>query len=316
MKRIIRGFSSATGYFCLECHHKCCATEYELPLLPQETEILRQKYPFCNIFIHHSVEGSWLLRGDRCPFLNSHGLCILHNTPNKPLICQIYPLIFWKMKPDLILVWINPCRGNGFQWIANPDNRISDQELERLLSKSQLNYKNYLGEQIDKQNPFNNIPMKRLSEEISFFDRIDIHDLRNEIKNLNLVPQSLERFLLQTEDSTIKEMATIINAVIYWLCWSPVGLQLSFNHSKLLFLVAADWVDFVNQEILSQSVLPLNRDQILQQLGSFLATAIIPSFWRQMALKSESEERRKFAKKAFRVLNGEITQEKLDYSNP
>ncbi len=316
MTRIIRGFSPATGYFCLECLSKCCATEYELPLLAQETEILRQEYPFCNIFIHHSVEGSWLLRGDRCPFLNSKGLCILHNTPNKPLICQIYPLIFWKVKPDLILAWINPCRGNGFQWISNPNNRITDQEIERLLNKSQLNYKNYMGEQIDKQNPFNDIPMKRLDEELTFFDSIDTNDLLNEIKNLNLVPQSLERILLLTEDSTIKEMVAIMNAVIYWLCWSPVGLQLSFNHSKLLFLVAAIWIDFTNRPILSQAVLPLSRSQILQQLGSFLATAIIPSFWRQMALKTEFEELRKFAKKAFKVLKGEITQEEFINSDP
>jgi len=308
--RIIRGFSSDTGYSCRECHSKCCATDYDLPLFPQETETLKQKYPFCEVFLHSSPKGDWLLRGDKCPFLDSKGLCLLHDTQNKPLICQIYPLIFWKAKSNLILTWINPCRGNGFRWMSEPDNRITDQEIKRLIGISRPLFKNYIGEQIDTQNPYKRIPMSRIDEELAFFDNIDMSNLLNEIRKMNIL-HSLTEGLLPAKESATEEMAAIINAVIYWLCWSPVGLQLSLNHSKLLFFIAASWVDMNIYPILAQTVLPLSRDQILQQAGSFLATSILPPFWSHMAQKTDNERLRKFAKNVYKVMEGEISQEKL-----
>jgi Fe-S-cluster containining protein len=309
--RIIRGFSLNTGYSCQECHSKCCATDYDLPLFLQEVEVLKQKYAFCEVFLHSTPKGNWLLRGDKCLFLTTKGLCLLHNTQNKPLICQIYPLIFWKVRSDLMLTWINPCRGNGFRWIANPDNRITDQEIERLISKSRLLFKNYIGDQIDKHNPYKKIPMSRITEELSFFDNIDTSDLYSEIRKMNIIPPYLCEFFLPIKESPTEEMTAIMNAVIHWLCWSPVGLQLSLNHSKLLFFIAASWIDMITRPILAQAVLLFNRDQILQQMGSFLATAVLPSFWGHMALKTEYKRLRTFAKSVYKVLKGEISQEEL-----
>ncbi|MFW9904241.1 MAG: YkgJ family cysteine cluster protein [Candidatus Thorarchaeota archaeon] len=311
MTKIIRGFSLNTGYSCQECHIKCCATDYELPLFLHETEALKQNYPFCEIFLHSTPTGDWLLRGDRCSFLNSKGMCLLHNTQIKPLICQIYPLIFWKVKSDLILAWINPCRGNGFRWISKPDNHITDHEIERLFNKSRPHFKNYIGEQIDKRNPYKKILISRFAEELTFFDNIEKSDLYSEIRKMNIIPHYLYKVLLPSKESPTGEMTAIINAVIYWLCWSPVGLQLSFNHSKMLFFIAASWVDMITRPILAQTVLPLNHDQILQQLGSFLATAILPSFWRHMALKTEYKRLKKLAKTVYKVLEGEIGQEEI-----
>jgi hypothetical protein len=90
-----------------------------------------------------------------------------------------------------------------------------------------------------------------------------------------------------------------------------VGLQLSLNHSKLLFFIAASWIDMITRPILAQAVLLFNRDQILQQMGSFLATAVLPSFWGHMALKTEYKRLRTFAKSVYKVLKGEISQEEL-----
>ena len=311
MTRIIRGFSSDTGYSCQECHSKCCATDYDLPLFLRETQTLKLKYPFYEVFLHNSPKGDWLLRGDMCPFLNSKGLCVLHDTLNKPLICQIYPLIFWKVKSNLILAWINPCRGNGFRWISKPDNRITDQEIERLIGKSRPLFKNYIGDQIDKENPYKKILLRRFNEELAFFDNTDTSDLISEIREMNIIPHSLREGLVPTKESTIEELAAIINAVIHWLCWSPVGLELSFNNSKLLFFIAASWVNMNIHPILTQAVLPLSRDQIFQQLGSFLATAILPPFWGHMVQKTDNERLRKFAKKVYKMLEGELAQEEL-----
>ncbi|MFX1515542.1 MAG: YkgJ family cysteine cluster protein [Promethearchaeota archaeon] len=311
MTRIIRGFSANTGYSCQECHSKCCATDYNLPLFLQEAKALKQKYPFSEIFLYSSPKGDWLLRGDRCPFLNSKGLCLLHNTESKPLICQIYPLIFWKVKSNLFLVWINPCRGNGFRWIAKPDNRITDQEIENLILRSRHLFKNYIGEQIDHQNPYRKIPMSRFDEELTFFDKIDTSDLLSEIKEMNIIPHSLYETIFPTKEPAIEEMSAILNAVISWLCWSPVGLQLSFNHSKVVFFIAASWIDTITSPILAQTDLSLNHDQFLQQMGSFLATAVLPTFWRHMVLKTENKRLKKLVKNVYKVLNGELNQESI-----
>ena len=234
-------------------------------------------------------------------------------------MCQIYPLILWKVKPDLILAWINPCRGNSFQWVSKPENRIPDQQIDILVEKSRSKFNNYLGEQIDKENPFTNISVNRINEELIFFKTVNKDDLITKIENINSFTKSLDvihplRRKL-SEIPSMKDLVATMNAVVHWLSWSPVGLQLTFTNSKLVFLVATTWIEYYGRSILSQPNLPLNRDQILQQIGSSLATTILPSFWKQIALKTDSQGLRKFAMKVFKVLNGEISQEELALLN-
>ncbi|UCG90772.1 MAG: hypothetical protein JSU57_03305 [Candidatus Heimdallarchaeota archaeon] len=122
-----------------------------------------------------------------------------------------------------------------------------------------------------------------------------LHVLRDD---LNLSPKDLDQ-------------ENVINAVLHWLSWSPVGLKLTFSNSKLIFFVAAMWINFLGSSTLSQIQIPLNRERHLQQLGSLLATSGKPSFWNQIETSTQSEPIRKFSIQVRKVLSGEIPQQKI-----
>lgn len=312
---MIRGFSNRTGYNCLECHFKCCSSEYELPLFPHEVKTLSQNHPFLFLFLKSTTNGEKLTRGDSCPFLTSNGKCILHATPEKPLVCQTYPLIFWRIKPGLLLSWIHPCRGNGFQWVAEPQHQITDQNLNELIYKVQNYFKNYWGEQIDRTNPYKDIQYDRIEAETKFFsnNRPDLITKMTEVVDSD----SSSTFIhtLKTELNSKfdqNDLRDIINAVLHWLSWSPVGLQLTFFNSKLIFLVAAMWIEFMASPSLFQLPLNLNRERYLQQLGSFLSTAILPSFWSQIEIQTRSDPIWDFSRYVRKILSGKIPQQKIN----
>lgn len=319
MAKIIRGFSLSTGFYCLQCHLKCCATEYDLPLLPHECQNLQKHYSFSNFLIYKSSGRNWLFRGDSCPFLDSEGLCLLHITPYKPSMCQTYPLIFWKLKPDLILSWLNPCRGNGFRWVTREKNQISDIEIEDLIKKVQNNFRSYWGEQIDEGNPFTGITHKRINYELNFFESSDNTSLMHELTNrLNGTPV-FNKFL-EISDHLIeelgrrppqKDLTNLINSVLHWLCWSPIGLQLSFTNSAFVFIIASLWSELLGRDALSMTSLPINRERYLQQMGSFLATAILPSFWKLIHNHSQFEKLRQLSRRIHDILAGKIPQDML-----
>lgn len=312
---MIRGFSRLTGYDCFSCHFKCCSTEYDLPLFLNEREILLQKYQSVSFFIQSKNEGNQLIRGDSCPFLTSKGLCILHKTKDKPLVCRSYPLIFWKINPELILCWIYPCRGNGFQWIADSDHQISDQSLNNLVEEVRNRFEEYWGDQIDRENPFSGISLKRIQKEIAFFENNKEHELIVKMANLF----DLERFTSVLDPSTPnlnqlhrqEELKNIVNSVIHWLCWSPVGLHLSFENSKLLFYIAAQMILSLGFSSPGNQQKPFERDRYLQQLGSFLASAGMPSFWNHIGLQTHIDPIRRFSKLVGKVLSGEISQQEI-----
>ncbi|MFX0150501.1 MAG: hypothetical protein ACFFAJ_06975 [Candidatus Hodarchaeota archaeon] len=321
MVKVIRGFSLITGYNCFQCNFKCCATEYDLPLLSNEYQNLQKHYSFSNFLIYKSSGRNWLLRGDSCTFLNTEGFCLLHETPYKPVICQTYPLIFWKVKPDLILSWINPCRGNGFKWVTKGKNQISDIEIEDLIRKVQNNYISYWGEQIDKGNPFTGIAQKRINYEMNFFESSDstnlVDELVNRLKNAPVYNKFLEIYDHLIEELGKKppqnELNNVINSVLHWLCWSPIGLQLSFNNSAIVFIIASLWVELWGRDALSKKDLSINRERYLQQMGSSLATAILPSFWKLVHFHSQFSKLKRLAKSIHDVLTGEIPQDNLIY---
>ncbi|MHA2295999.1 MAG: YkgJ family cysteine cluster protein [Candidatus Hodarchaeales archaeon] len=319
--KIIRGFSTVTGYSCSRCHHKCCATEYDLPLLSNEYQVLLENYPFCSIFLQSLSNSSRLIRGDGCSFLVANGLCLLHDTPYKPLICQTYPLVFWNIKRELLLTWIYPCRGDGFQWVADSRNQISNREINDLTEKIDQKFTKYWGEEIDKGNPFDNLPIRRIEEELEFFEKdnntnliariskqVDNHHLSGLINSLEA---DTEHF------GTSEDLNPVINSVLHWLCWTPVGLNLTFANAKLIFSIAATWINYQASKILSKNKhdLPLKRQRFHQQLGSFLAISIVPSFWEHVEISAKNEELRSFSRQVIRVLTGEIPQQHLGKKN-
>lgn len=312
---IIRGFSEFTGYDCTQCWLKCCATEYDLPLLTQESANLQQMYPLSSFFIKSSSESNWLIRGDSCPFLTTRGLCKLHSTVLKPLSCHIYPLTIWRIDTNHTLVWINPCRGTSFYWVADQTFQISDQFLSNLVELAKGEFNTYWGEQIDKDNPFSGIDKGRVKQEVSFFQKISYNEFLLDLMNLEFPNQFSKLVDFRFESLNYAEdLKDIINSVLHWLCWSPIGLQLTFINSKLIFLVAAQWILSYATPIVDE----INHDdhkRLLQQLGSFLATAILPAFWKQIENKTHLKRLREFSITVQRILLGNLPQQNLiEYS--
>ncbi|MHA2224247.1 MAG: hypothetical protein ACXAC8_03520 [Candidatus Hodarchaeales archaeon] len=314
---MIRGFSRFTGYSCSDCQFKCCASEYDLPLSPIESKTLLRNYSFSSFFIQEKDSKEFIIRGESCPFLQSKGLCLLHNTNNKPLICQTFPLIFWKISHSSILSWISPCRGNGFRWVADSENRISDHFLQRMLNKVQKNFTFYWGEQIDHNNPFSEISEERFREELQFFEKSNQNDLLSLLIELNdqkHYPNLLEPLIDRLKINSNEREMKLYNAVLHWLCWSPVGLKLTFKNSKLIFLIATMWIDYNMTTPPLSSYQPLKRDHFLQQIGSFLANAILPSFWKHVEKKTTSDILRKFSKQVQGILTGKLPQQIFEKS--
>jgi len=309
---IIRGFSEFTGYNCTQCWLKCCATEYDLPLLAQEKTNLQQIYPSYSFFITSSSQFNWLIRGDSCPFLTTRGLCKLHNTDLKPITCHIYPLVIWRINSSDTLIWINPCRGTSFYWVADQKFRISDQYLSNLVEKAQGKFNIYWGEQIDKDNPFSGIIKGRVKQEVEFFQTLRYDEFLLNLIELDFPKQFSKLVDLQSDRvNSAHDLKNIINSVLHWLCWSPVGLQLTFNNSKIIFLVATQWILSNATPTIFDEFNHLEHNRFLHQLGSFLATAILPAFWKQIEIKAHLKALREFSKTVQKVLLGNLPQQYL-----
>ncbi len=312
---IIRGFSEQTGFNCSQCYLKCCATEYDLPLLPQESSRICEKYEFSSYFIRPSKRFHWLIRGDSCPFFTFQGLCYLHNSNLKPLSCKIYPLIFWRIDQNRTLVWINPCRGTSFNWSSSSQYQILNQYIQNLYELIYDKFTNYWGEQIDRKNPYSHIHKNRIDQEINFFKKNDKKSLLVEFKNLvnsNQVGELINIiYEKKTENQEQNGVNTVINAVNYWMCWSPVGLQLSFYNSKLIFLIASLWIKSYFKSIFHKNQDFPRSDRSNQQIGSLLSTAILPSFWKYVEKRTDIHLLKLFSKLAKEVLLGNLPQESL-----
>ncbi len=260
--------------------------------------------------------GFQLARGDSCPFLEGNGECKLHSTEIKPLICRLYPLIIFKYDKDGYLVWIDPCRGNSFYWNAAPTFQISNREIEELIKAIQPYISSYIGDEYDKGNPYTNIPRKRLLEEANFFN--DLSKSNNLVLPalLNITKSYLQSFSdffapLETKRDQKKELSNTIESVIYWLSWSPVGLQLSFINAKIIFSLAASWIYSWSTELDQLTLKPLAKSNFYNKMGSILATAILPSFWYQFKFTVNDKELKELSTKIIQVLKGRIPQEDL-----
>ncbi|MFW9855443.1 MAG: YkgJ family cysteine cluster protein [Candidatus Thorarchaeota archaeon] len=328
------------------CVHKCCTTEYELPLLPSEAQYLKRHHPISSWLIRQSERGEVLTRGDSCIFFTRQGLCTLHEDNTKPLICKTFPLIFWKISSEEFLAWIYPCgRGSGFQWVIEPDKRIGDELISEMYRMTQDHFKSFWGEQIDLDSPFDEITIERVKQEQRHFLNLrEKHLLEDLVKfgeiNFPSAPFS-SLMAVFNEDLRQNEFNQTVSAVLHWLSWSPVGLQLSFINAKLIFIAAALWVYRIG---LTQRLDDLKRDDlypggtsehpvlaflpddsvtppqdhftfpqrhIARYLGSYLATAILPSFWAQLVSHSSDRGFQSFAKVVQAVLEGRTPQQEL-----
>lgn len=312
---MIRGFSLLSGYNCANCHFKCCGSEYDLPLILTESKELSKAFPFSTFFLARDKNKESLIRGDSCPFLSSKGLCLLHKPKLKPIMCRTYPLIFWKFSQSDYLVWINPCLGNGFHWTIDDKHIISDTKLNDMFAEIRRKFHSYWGEQVDENNPFTGITIERIKQEKEFFRQNTKESLQSkmmEFQTSSSIAKKLNGLKTAKKASYLNEdLQRIINAVLHWLSWSPVSLQLNFLNSKLIFSIAANLIELKLSQVQDRDYQMLNQERYLNQLGGFLASALLPSFWEHIQISVQNSAIREVATTIRKILAGKIPQQKI-----
>ena len=312
---LIRGFSEHTRYTCDSCHLKCCATEFSLPLYGSEKHLLSREYPEYQYYFQSTEDGDTILRGNSCPFLTKRGYCQLHTTSLKPLSCLIYPLIFWRFNQNDTLVSIHPCRGNSFQWYSLKKSNIPNTYIKQLLLRTNKNFNFFWGEAKDKNNPYANIPSSRVQDQLKFYHHTSKDQLLEKTVNdidfssySQMLPSLNETFIEKLKD---EEIGKFFNSVLNWLIWSPVGLQLSIENSQSIFSIAALWlIEQTNMDI-SHNNSSLSSSTYINQLSSFYASSILPSFWYNIIAQTKNNALKAFSKKVSKVLKGKLPQEDL-----
>jgi len=312
---IIQGFSKFTDYNCMSCHAKCCATEYILPLVGAEMQNLRNNFPEISLYLHTSTFGDQLLRGDSCFFLSQSGICKIHDTKYKPISCEIFPLILWRFSQNDVLVWIAPCRGRSFTWHSDNESNLNKDYFQHILKKSKAFFESYWGEEIDRTNPYINVPIPRIYEQVEFYKSIENESiLQTILKKTQNTKYNQITNQLDTNwvfDSNYSHLRDLVNSVLIWLSWSPVGLQLSHLNSQRIFSIAALLIiDYLNRDQLNDY--EEKQDAIhLNHLGSYLATSLLPSFWKNIRPKLKNKLVVSFSDQVIHVLNGSIPQQSI-----
>ncbi|MFW9778278.1 MAG: hypothetical protein ACFFE8_05425 [Candidatus Heimdallarchaeota archaeon] len=262
------------------------------------------------------------------------------------MVCKTFPLIFWKISPEEYLAWIYPCgRGSGFQWIIEPEKRIEDDLISEMYGMARNHFNSFWGEQIDHENPFDEISIERVKKEQRYFQNLgDKHLLEDLVKfgEINFLTAPLSSMIaIFNKDLNQNEFKQTVSAVLHWLSWSPVGLQLTFINAKLIFIAAALWayiIGFIQRShdlkkdglyqgrisdypistfLPEDSVNPqqdhftLPKRHITHHLGFFIARAILPSFWADVVSHSSDRGLQSFAKVVQAVLEGRTPQQEL-----
>ncbi|MHA1450503.1 MAG: hypothetical protein ACTSP4_13930 [Candidatus Hodarchaeales archaeon] len=280
--------------------------------MPRESKNLVETYPYCSLFLNVSEDSNVLLRGDSCPFLIKDGKCALHGTQEKPVICTTYPLIFWKISKEMSLVWIYPCRGDGFRWNAKKSLRMTDDEIYKHYNGIKGFFNVYWGESVDKNNPYGDISEERVRRELTFFDKSSNGNLINRMYG-QIQEIKVGSFFtgFDIEKKLDNDLINTVDAVLHWLCWSPTGLSLTYENSKTIFSLASSEIIKYYQNISLDRDSALKSDRFLQQIGSFLSTAILPSFWEQISGRAANMRLKKFSNRIIKVLSGELAQQEL-----
>jgi hypothetical protein len=122
------------------------------------------------------------------------------------------------------------------------------------------------------------------------------------------MPALQESFI---EIITDEEIGKFFNSVLNWLIWSPVGLQLSIGNSQAIFSIAALWLIKQAKMEIGNNNSSLNNTNYLNQLSSFYASSILPSFWFNIITQEKNKALISFSKKVFQILTGKLPQEDL-----
>ena len=161
---IVFGFNFRMDYDCSTCNSKCCANEYTLPLFNFEEQIIVESFPQVSPFIvkRKNNEINELVRYNSCVFLSEEGLCIIQSSLNKnakPLVCQVYPLMFKKF-PNLLFIYQYPCK--GMKWNKDVNYEKKFKELTSISKQIDKYYKNVFTDRIDEYDPFMFVDSNRI----------------------------------------------------------------------------------------------------------------------------------------------------------
>jgi hypothetical protein len=188
--------------------------------------------------------------------------------------------------------------------------------LNDQIENIQDYFESYWGDQIDLENPFADISYERVQQELEFFEKDSEFDLYEKFLRINDSGNFADFFHTVNEDlippSPDLELKKVIPAVLHWLSWSPVSLKLTLPNSKLIFSIAAMWIEFHASFNLSHVENPENHERHIQQLGSFLATSVTPAFWSHLETFDQNEFIRKFSTQVRKILMGKIPQQAMN----
>jgi Fe-S-cluster containining protein len=270
---LIIGFSPTVSYSCNDCNAVCCRTEYKLPLFDSEYNHYSKFFPIVNPFLlknfdNNSRTSHWLLRTDSCFFLVNNSICSIHSKTGKqlkPLVCQVYPLTFWKIDcndEQNVLAYLYPCK--GLKWVEPIENQIKDINLTFLNVENK--FETYFGDQIDLYNPYENIRIERINEahknlitlkknQWNWVEVINTHTHHWRRLGLNNIRDLLFTTLNKSLNVDNNSWLNYLISTYHWLTFNPNLLILEENISTLIRLLAVSW----GNEMVSLIKVPFNN---------------------------------------------------------
>ena len=246
------------GYDCSNCKSICCQNEYKLPLLEFEEDLLIETFPYLNpLIMKEAKRNSWLLRSNSCILLDDSGKCSIQSElgyDKKPLVCKIYPLIYWKCTENIVLAYVYPCK--GMKWV----NLSNNDDFDYLkIKENYFKYKNYfkmiLADQIDEENIFTYVTKEDLLNSNELMNKIKdnnynlidlIYNYQTSWKSFNLISlpllilNNLNKFDLEREDF-INLWKKYEISLFTWLFFNPFFLVVEKEISLLVCLLGLFW---------------------------------------------------------------------------
>jgi hypothetical protein len=168
---------------------------------------------------------------------------------------------------------------------------------------------------MDKNNPYERISPSRIEEQVKFYNHTSKDLLLSKMIS-DITVSAYSKFLpsfheKNTELLKNELVGKYLNSVLQWLLWSPVGLQLSMENAQLIFTTAAFWLMEQTDLYFNGRPSSLIEPNYLEQLSSFYASSILPTFWLSVLTQNSNKEFYSFANKVYLILTGELKQEVL-----
>lgn len=262
---IIIGFNLKSSYDCNKCHSKCCSGEFDLTISKKEAEIYKSQFPESIPFIStdkitDEKKKIILQRSDSCIFLNNNGDCRIHS--QKPQVCRVYPLVFWKISDNQVLSYIFPCRGLGFDWYS-PKTKFNENKIKEIYNSINNEFNDYYAEYIDEYNPYESIDLNRVKkEQILHKEKITNSTYWNQIKNNELKDnfsktidelEKLANIIFGNKVENTLDVSNYIESALHWLAFNPNSLVFSYEESILIRIFASVWNKELSLRVPKQS---------------------------------------------------------------